>query len=117
MEPTKSDRKAPDVAALASLSDEALADIWYALAGAEIRHPGCFTGLLEATNDALFSRLGHGLAAFVEERFRALRSVDAAEDAVANVRATSETSCDDAPQTEAPTGCDGASDRPVCCHG
>ncbi len=99
MEPTTSDRKAPDADALASLSDQALADIWYAVAGAEIRHPGCFTGLLEVTNDVLFSRLGDGLAAFVEERFRALRGVDAAEDAAANVRATSESSCDDGTQS------------------
>lgn len=77
------------------LSNESLADIWYAMAGAEIRHPGCFTKLLEAANDALVARLGDTLAEFVEKRFRGLRPVDAAEDAMANARATSETSCDD----------------------
>ena len=75
-------------------SNEALADIWYALAGTEIRHPGCFTGLLEAAHDALGKRLGHDLAGFVEKRFRGLRASDAAEDAEANARATSEGSCD-----------------------
>ena len=78
------------------LSNEALMDVWYALAGTEIRHPGCFTGLLEAAHDALVTRLGDSLAPLVEERFRGLRAVDAAEDAVANARATSESSCDDA---------------------
>ena len=82
------------------LSTEALADVWYALAGAEIRHPGCFAGLLETAHDTLFARLGNGLAAFVEERFRPLRAIDAPEDALANARATSEGSCDtdDAPR-------------------
>ena len=80
--------------AFTGLSNESLADVWYALAGAEIRHPGCFAGLLEAANDALFARLGNGLAAFVEERFRPLRAIDATEDAAANARASSERSCD-----------------------
>ena len=84
----------PSPDAFGSLSDVALADVWYALAGAEIRHPGCFTGLLEAAHDALVKRLGNGLAAFVEERFRDLRRVDAAEDAHANATAASEASCD-----------------------
>jgi hypothetical protein len=78
-----------------ALSNEALADIWYALAGTEIRHPGCFTSLLEAAHDALGKRLGPDLAAFVEKRFRGLRASDTAEDAEANARATSEGSCDD----------------------
>jgi len=85
----------PSPDAFGSLSDAALADVWYALAGVEIRHPGCFTGLLEAAHDALEARFGDGLAAFVEERFRNLRHVDAAEDAQANARAASEASCDD----------------------
>ena len=77
------------------LPNEALADIWYTLAGTEIRHPGCFTGLLEAAHDALDKRLGPDLAAFVEKRFRGLRASDTTEDAEANARATSEGSCDD----------------------
>ena len=76
------------------LSIEDLADLWYAVAGAEIRHPGCFTSLLERSNAALSTRLGDGFAPFVEERFRAIRPVDAAEDREANARAASETPCD-----------------------
>jgi hypothetical protein len=86
---------APSSDAFGCLSDTALADVWYALAGAEIRHPGCFTGLLEAAHDALRVRFGNRLAAFVEERFRDLRRVDAAEDAHANAIAASEASCED----------------------
>jgi hypothetical protein len=78
----------------AGLTNEELADIWYAVAGAEIRHPGCFTALLEQSNDELFRRLGGGVAPFVEERFRQLRAVDAVEDAEANARAASEPSCE-----------------------
>jgi hypothetical protein len=84
----------PPPGAFERLSDDSLADVWYALAGAEIRHPGCFTGLLEAAHGVLAARLGHRLAAFVEERFRDLRRVDAAEDADANAKAASEGSCD-----------------------
>ena len=84
----------PSPEAFGSLSDAGLADVWYALAGAEIRHPGCFTGLLEAAHDALAARFGDGLAAFIEERFRELRQIDAAQDAQANADATSEASCD-----------------------
>jgi hypothetical protein len=75
------------------LTDEQLADVWYALAGAEIRHPGCFTALLEQSNDELFRRMGNRLAPFIEERFRQLRRTDAVEDAEAT-RAASEQSRD-----------------------
>ena len=82
----------------ACLSNETLADVWYAAAGAEIRHPGCFTALLEAAHDALIARLGPQMAAYVDDRFKALRAVDATEDAVANARAASDAACDDASQ-------------------
>lgn len=75
------------------LSDEDLADMWYAVAGAEIRHPGCFTALLERSNDELFRRMGSRLAPFLAERFRHLRATDAMEDAEANAKASSDQSC------------------------
>lgn len=76
------------------LSNEDLADAWYAVAGAEIRHPGCFTSLLERSNAELARRLGDRFAPFVEERFRAIRPIDAVEDRDANARAASDTACD-----------------------
>lgn len=80
---------------LNGLTDDELADVWYALAGAELRHPGCFTALLEKSHAELSRRLGDKLASFVEQRFKKLRPVDALEDARANEMATSEASCED----------------------
>jgi hypothetical protein len=82
------------------LSTSELADIWYAVAGAEIRHPGCFTVVLEASDDELRRRLGDGLAPFLDHRFARLRPVDAVEDAEATRRAASDVSCEEA----APSG-------------
>jgi hypothetical protein len=76
------------------MTNDEVADVWYALAGAEIRHPGCFARILEDSHAELLRRLGNSLAPFVEERFRKLRAQDAPDDAIANVRATSDTSCD-----------------------
>jgi hypothetical protein len=77
-----------------SLDNDELADVWYALAGAEIRHPGCFTAMLEASHDELLKRMGNGLAPFIEGRFAKLRSQDAAEDITAT-QAASESSCEE----------------------
>jgi hypothetical protein len=66
------------------LSTDELADIWYALGGAETRHPGSFSSLVDTTLGELNARLGDGLAPFLEQRFRALRLVDSREDAEAN---------------------------------
>ena len=76
------------------LSNSEVADIWYAVAGAENRHPGCFTAVLEGSDDELRRRLGDGLAPYLNERFARLRPVDAAEDAEAASRATSDVSCE-----------------------
>ena len=76
-------------------TDDEVADLWYALAGAEIRHPGCFTKILEESNAELLRRRGNSLGQFIHERFRHLRVIDASEDAVANARATSDASCDE----------------------
>ena len=75
------------------LTNDELADIWYTLAGAEIRHPGCFTTLLEQSHAELVRRLGAALAPFVEEQFRRLRPTDQLEDLEASERAASESGC------------------------
>ena len=77
-----------------ALANDELADVWYTLAGAEIRHPGCFTSVLEASHDELLKRMGSGLASFIDDRFAKLRTTDAAEDLSAT-KAASESSCED----------------------
>jgi hypothetical protein len=72
------------------LSTEELADIWYALGGAETRHPGGFSSLVDSTLEELNRRLGDSLAVFLEPRYRQYRFVDSKEDAAANVRAASD---------------------------
>ncbi len=66
------------------LSTEELADIWYALGGAETRHPGSFSSLVDTTLGELDARLRDDLAPFLEARFRAHRLADSREDAEAN---------------------------------
>ena len=72
------------------LNNEELADIWYAVSGAEIRHTGCFSQLVAQSYAELLRRLGNQVGPFVEERFRQLRAIDAREDVAANVKATAE---------------------------
>ena len=69
------------------LSNEELADIWYALGGAETRHPGGFGELVDAALRELNSRLGNSLRSFLEPRFRPYRFIDSKEDAAANANA------------------------------
>lgn len=74
------------------LSDDDLADIWYALAGAEIRHTDCFKHLVDATIYELELRKGAGVRPFLDLRFEHLRLTDVIEDATANQKST--TTCD-----------------------
>jgi hypothetical protein len=67
------------------LSDEELADIWYALSGAEIRHPDCFKLLVDASIHELEQRQGRAIRGFLDARFSPLRAVDASEDVAANI--------------------------------
>ena len=67
------------------LSDEELADIWYALSGAEIRHPECFQLLVDASISELELRQGVAVRPFLDGRFAKLRAVDASEDVTANM--------------------------------
>jgi hypothetical protein len=67
-----------------SLEDGELADIWYALGGAAVRHPDHFQPLMEAVFDELLERRGDGLNPWLEQRFRAFRLADSKEDAEAN---------------------------------
>ena len=68
------------------LSNEDLADIWYALSGAEIRHAGRYQSLVDATLHELEERLPDSLRVFLDDRFKQLRVIDAPDDAVANLR-------------------------------
>jgi hypothetical protein len=67
-----------------SFEDGELADIWYALGGAAIRHPDHFKPLMDAVAIELFDRRGVGLNPWLEERFRPFRLADSREDARAN---------------------------------
>jgi hypothetical protein len=69
-----------------SLEDGDLADIWYALSGAAIRHPDQFKPLTDVILDELLDRRGDGLNPWLEQRFRSIRLADSREDASANIR-------------------------------
>ena len=71
-----------------SLEDGELADIWYALGGAAVRHPDHFKPLMDAVFAELIDRRGEeGLNPWLEQRFRAFRLKDSREDAAANAAA------------------------------
>ena len=74
----------------AGLSNEELSDIWYALGGAETRHPGGFSDLVDAAFNELNTRLTSTLTPYLEERFRKYRLADSKEDAAASARAAVE---------------------------
>ena len=60
------------------MSNEELADVWYALTAVEARHPGRFTHLLGAAFADLGRRLDvTSLAAFLDERYKDLRVPEA----------------------------------------
>jgi hypothetical protein len=68
-----------------SIEDGELADIWYALGGAAVRHPDHFKPLMDAVFAELLHRRGEeGLNPWLEQRFRAFRMHDSKEDAAAN---------------------------------
>ena len=70
-----------------SIEDGELADIWYALGGAAVRHPDHFKPLMDAVFAKLLDRRGEqGLNPWLEQRFRAFRFEDSREDAAATVR-------------------------------
>jgi hypothetical protein len=59
------------------LSNEELADVWYALTVAEARHTGGFKQLLDAAFAELGRRLGvTSLAAFLDDRYTEYRALD-----------------------------------------
>jgi len=74
-----------------SFEDGELADIWYALGGAAIRHPEHFTPLMDSVATELFDRRGIGLNPWLEERYREFRLTDSREDARANQLISQET--------------------------
>jgi len=69
------------------LSNEELADIWYALSGAEIRHTDVFQPLVDASLQELDRRMPDTIREFLDRRFAKLRNVDVAEDAIATAKA------------------------------
>jgi hypothetical protein len=73
-----------------SLEDGDLADIWYALAGAAVRHPDRFQKLMEECFGELESRREVGLEPWLDERFRDIRLVDSKDDAEANLKISPE---------------------------
>lgn len=79
-----------------SIEDGDLADVWYALSGAAIRHPEHFKPLADAVLDELVGRRTEGLNPWLEQRFRAIRLVDSKEDADANRRVSPEALSPDA---------------------
>ena len=72
-----------------------MADIWYALGGAAVRHPDHFQDLMDACFKELVDRRGVGLNPWLEQRFRELRLVDSKEDADANRKLSPEARSDD----------------------
>ena len=67
-----------------SFEDGELADIWYTLSGAAIRHPDHFQPLAEMCFQELLERRGEGLNPWLEQRYRPFRLADSREDADAN---------------------------------
>jgi hypothetical protein len=82
-----------------SFEDGDLADVWYALSGAAIRHPEHFKTLTDVVLNELVERRSAGLNPWLEQRFRAIRLVDSKEDAEANRRVSPETSLRDRDST------------------
>ena len=64
-----------------SLEDGDLADIWYALGGAAVRHPDHFQKLMGECFQELEDRRAESLKPWLEARFRPFRPADSAEDA------------------------------------
>jgi hypothetical protein len=73
-----------------SIEDGPLADIWYALGGAAVRHPEHFKGLMDDCFEELESRRGEGLKTWLEERYRPFRLADSKEDAETNLEISPE---------------------------
>jgi hypothetical protein len=73
-----------------SLEDGELADIWYALGGAAVRHPDHFQKLMDECFLELQDRRAESLKPWLEERFRPFRLVDSADDAAANLEISPE---------------------------
>lgn len=67
-----------------SFEDGELADIWYALGGAAVRHPEHFKPLMDSVATELLDRRGAGLNPWLEERYRPFRLIDSREDAAVN---------------------------------
>src|SRR5258707_15113243 len=67
-----------------SIEDGDLADVWYALGGAAVRHPDHFQKLMDECFQELLERREAGLKPWLEERFRPFRLADSREDPASN---------------------------------
>ena len=67
-----------------SFEDGEVADLWYALSGAAIRHTDHFKPLADVWFQELLERRGEGLNPWLEQRYRAFRLADSREDADAS---------------------------------
>ena len=70
-----------------SIEDGELADIWYALGGAAIRHPNHFQPLFDSVATELLARRGDGLNPWLKQRFGEFLPDDAKEDILAGLKA------------------------------
>ena len=77
-----------------SIEDGPLADIWYALGGAAVRHPEHFKELMDDCFQELESRRGEGLKTWLKARFRPFRLADSKEDADTNRKISPEARTD-----------------------
>jgi hypothetical protein len=68
-----------------SIEDGELADIWYALGGAAVRHSNHFQPLFDSVATELMARRGDGLHPWLQQRFREFIPVDSKEDIIANL--------------------------------
>lgn len=70
---------------VSEFEDGELADIWYTLGGAAVRHTDHFKPLMDAVATELLARRGVELNPWLEERYRRFRLADSREDASANM--------------------------------
>jgi len=90
---TRAERRMTDIR-FQSFEDNELADIWYALGGAAVRHPEHFKPLMDSVATELLDRRGVGLNPWLEQRYRPFRFSDSREDAHANRSISPETATD-----------------------
>jgi hypothetical protein len=69
-----------------SIEDGDLADLWYAMDGQALRYPDHFKSFTDALLNELLERRGESVKAWLEDRFRDIRSAAEAVQVDLNVR-------------------------------